>query len=677
MITTKVLYDLKVRSKPEINDYNITSIIPKNSRIQIISILGKFFKHKNGWSLYEDENGMLIDLDEEIINQFKSIPSNSNLDKLNEIFLSTNDIGLYSDINKFYSIYKPLELKYPLLIDDLNNNIPYEEFKSNISLEEYKELDDIINHIKKIFIVNFNIVINTIDELIKNVEDYVDVLNNVSISSPFKSKKIKSNPLVRTTDSTDDGTSEEITEEELDDAIDMSFFGDGENNIDKDKVLAPDGKVKNLRGIFGLPYQYDKTVDPSYEDSSDSIGWKYYHTYLVRAPILYLTPVRPKFMPGFSKADKDNMLTAIFNGDNSMLSLFVNEKGEGGRYYSTKFATEEYWSRLNTLCQALSIYLGIGDVKVGNGLFAAPLKSADYREYSISSNVSSVFSGSNTLAYYVDSIDSISETFSNETRTSNLESVLNQGSDMTNEVAFLTSSMSLDKVGDFFTGLMDGLGDVLNTLPFKWGNKIGTTLNSISQGGKLILPEIWSDSKYDNQGGSSFTIKLVSQNPCVLGWFFQVGIPYMTLVNFVASQAINDNAYNSPFLIKGYCRSSLNIDMGIISSMDVKKGDAGKWTVHGLPTEVEISLNIQNLYSAFSTSKSLNDLSSNFFCMDYLANLAGLNINKPSLERSLDLYVTAIKHIFSPSTYTRYLGLKLEEAGNNIAFSVIDWLKGR
>ncbi len=198
---------------------------------------------------------------------------------------------------------------------------------------------------------------------------------------------------------------------------------------------------------------------------------------------------------------------------------------------------------------------------------------------------------------------------------------------------------------------------------------------SIAHGGKLVIPEVWSDSNFNFSGGNTFVIKLTSQNPCKLGWFFDIGLPYMSLVAMAAPHSIGNNSYDSPFLVRAYCRSSLSIDMGIISSLDIKKGDTGKWTVDGLPTEVEISVEIKNLYSSLSTSNSIGDFSSNALCMDYIANIAGVNINKPSFERSVSLFITGLKNAFNPIMFTRYLGIRLEEIGNNIINNAVDWFR--
>jgi hypothetical protein len=117
----------------------------------------------------------------------------------------------------------------------------------------------------------------------------------------------------------------------------------------------------------------------------------------------------------------------------------------------------------------------------------------------------------------------------------------------------------------------------------------------------------------------------------------------------VAPHELNDNVniYSSPFLVRAYCKGMFNIDMGIITSMDVTKGKEGSWNANGLPTEMDISLTIKDLYELFSitsVSPSVNifkDASEatkfvkNTSMMDYLCNTIGLNLNKDEISRNV------------------------------------------
>ena len=81
--------------------------------------------------------------------------------------------------------------------------------------------------------------------------------------------------------------------------------------------------------------------------------------------------------------------------------------------------------------------------------------------------------------------------------------------------------------------------------------------------------------------------------------------------------------------------------MGLITSLNINKGTEGGWTRNGLPTVVDVSMDIKDLYSNISITRTVNNtrnILTNSIFMDYLANLCGININEPDLNRTAELY---------------------------------------
>jgi hypothetical protein len=81
--------------------------------------------------------------------------------------------------------------------------------------------------------------------------------------------------------------------------------------------------------------------------------------------------------------------------------------------------------------------------------------------------------------------------------------------------------------------------------------------------------------------------------------------------------------------------------MGIVESMGVERGD--EWNVNGLPTNLQVTLSIKDLYSDLMISKSTEPgtFLANQSLMDYLAVSAGVDISKPMLLKKMEL-ITAI-----------------------------------
>jgi hypothetical protein len=138
------------------------------------------------------------------------------------------------------------------------------------------------------------------------------------------------------------------------------------------------------------------------------------------------------------------------------------------------------------------------------------------------------------------------------------------------------------------------------------------------------------------------------------------------------------NGYTSPFIIKAFYKGMFNIDMGIITEMTFTKGKEGGWTKDCLPTVVDVSFTIQDLYSTLSLTPAGSLLKSNTMQniaeMDYLANTCGVNINEPDVLRMVNMFVTFnIKNVFMdvPTNITTGLGNVLSNKISKIYQSFI------
>ena len=81
----------------------------------------------------------------------------------------------------------------------------------------------------------------------------------------------------------------------------------------------------------------------------------------------------------------------------------------------------------------------------------------------------------------------------------------------------------------------------------------------------------------------------------------------------------------------------------MITSLNITKGKDKAWTIDGLPTEVDIDLEIKDLYNLLSIScgdtlENSQMAAQNTCYMDYIANTCGVNINLPDVQRSLAMY---------------------------------------
>lgn len=435
------------------------------------------------------------------------------------------------------------------------------------------------------------------------------------------------------------------------------------NNDSYLKDLTTNGlRVKDLRGILGLPHQFLPTTDPRIDgtDSNEpsSFGRIYAEKIIKPMPLLLLTPGTPSFMSSFSSDQKKTMLEkflgTITEGD---LNSLVNENS--GKYYSLKYAYTDYFQYVNAMLRSAAYFLGIEHEKI-DGKELGQFNWLYYQE-SDSQNTDifgheglGKFLGTyaGCIPLYVDAGYSVDDSFSNSTTQSQLAGTLDTLSDAGRELNFLIGNvggmagLQLDKL----TGQEDllkniqNVNDSVNDLLGK-GNIVSNIMSkaqTILAGGRMLFPEIWSDSSFSRS--YSCKMKLVSPSGDKLSVYLNILVPIMFLLGFVLPRQSSGQAFFSPFLCRGYCKGLFNIDMGIFVDLNVTKGDEGEWTTDGIPTVAEVSFTIKDLYDGMfmSSGTDLADLNilSNITELDYIANSCGININETAIWRTIRMGVS-------------------------------------
>lgn len=439
-----------------------------------------------------------------------------------------------------------------------------------------------------------------------------------------------------------------------------SEYGDTQNagNV-ADSLL-----VNNLSGIYGIPYQFPESVDPR-PDSKSSFGSIYAERIITRMPLLMMSPGKVDFMSSYKTGEKKAVLDVLLNdGDGaSDINDFLEKPG---KYYTFAYDTENYWKYVNAANQASAIYLGIGDVEIDvNGVKA---KAADFKWEKASNNKfdSLLVSNKSYVCFYTDADSSKSESFGNDTTSSQLADKVNDFSSIAKEIQFLVGAntgIDIMKNQSAIDDALTNLGNVVDK--FLGGSQtikdLGEDFVTIASGGKLIFPEIWSDSTFSQ----SFDVKIKLRCPCPnkVSWFLDIIVPInhlialtmprspygKSIINKDFDQEPSVNGYMSPFLVRAFYKGLFNCDMGIITDLSIEKGKEGSWTLDGLPSEVDISMTIKDLYnvmamSEYTTGNQRKSFLNNTTYLNYLANSCGISINKPDLDRSLDLWAMIQKN---------------------------------
>lgn len=441
--------------------------------------------------------------------------------------------------------------------------------------------------------------------------------------------------------------------------------------------------ITSVRGVYGMPYQFSALVDPKVigdDGKKGKFGKLFADRILSEMPILMLSPGTASYMPNYSNESvRSTLLETVKNsieGAGDLLTKIVGEEG-GGKFYTFKHDYEGYFNYLNPFIKQLAIYLGIQNEEIGN----KKIKNIDWSKYQ-ANFIGEYASDNNSIGFYVDAESQISESFSNSTQESQFAGAVNQVNDLSREIQFLMGGVA----GEEFKQLVDNnfneafaqieqfTSKYVQVLPGLLTSRLKNTFEAIKVGGQLVFPEIWNDSDYGRD--YDITIKLRTPDGDTLSWFMNIGVPLIHLLTFTLPRRLGDNGIQSPFLVRAYYKAFFNVNMGIITSMSISRGDKCKWNIQGLPTDIDVSLTIKDLYQSLSMESETNEM----FCrntdqLDFIANLCGINVNKPDIIRGLILNYEAKKgalHNFM--TFNNFLAVS--QKIDNLKLSMYEkWFK--
>lgn len=446
--------------------------------------------------------------------------------------------------------------------------------------------------------------------------------------------------------------------------------------------------------IFGTPYQFLATTDrPRGRESGidGELGFTYYDA-LAESAVLSIIPGNPMFLPDLNGEEKSRIFSTLqaYAGRMANSANPLSEDNMDVRYFVFNPNFTDYIRYVNTLCNALAVMYDIGDMQIPG--MTDKLKNCNWAEYTMSmyyagrasrtSASTGILDKGNDAAgkiknawttfwsgagldatldavgavvsdlglaryytdFYVDPRVSYSETFTNVTRESMMASMVKGASDMAKEISFLLDSGAVTAVGNSQENLIKELGKAAGSLG---GNGKGffdrffRGASTILTGANIVFPEIWTDSKYTKN--YSVEIHLKTPYGRKKNIFMDIMVPLMHLLALVAPRQNTTNTFTSPFLIRCHIPGIFNVDLGIIESMTINKGgDGSAWNVEGLPTQVDVTLNIKDLYSSLSISRvnSVTDaynLLWNNELISYLGIQSGIDMKHSNMAKMANI----------------------------------------
>ena len=446
--------------------------------------------------------------------------------------------------------------------------------------------------------------------------------------------------------------------------------------------------IKNLQGVFGMPYQFTDIADMRLDQNPDTpdqgpnpfitFGQTYAEKIVARMPLLTIIPGNAKFMAKFTDEQKKSVISEVLKGagadenENTLKSVLK----ESGQYYNFYADWVGYYRYVNTLCHIAAVLMKVDDIEIptsAKGGGTAKLRAYDWQKVG-DNPITGTLSYRNAMCFYLNADNQVSESFSNETTKTQLADKINGISDKMREMQFLMGATTglggslLGKNDMTMAGQKDkASGDGI--LGKFFGNSNGSSgsdgilgsllsgMGAIIEGSKMRFPEIWADSQFSKD--YNISMRFMTPDCDNLSVYLNVIVPLIHVICLAAPRATGANTYGAPFMIRCFYRGFFNIDLGMITSLSINKGGEGKWSYSNIPTEVEVNMTVKDLYSVMAMS--MNDSShanldvtvlSNNTLMDYLSNMCGVNFSEIDIGRTLTLYkvlITNKANMFLPN----------------------------
>lgn len=449
--------------------------------------------------------------------------------------------------------------------------------------------------------------------------------------------------------------------------------------------------MSKLNYCFGTPPKFNMDIDIQYV-SDVGIGRVLSQTYYANPTILSICPGKVKMFPHlFNKNERDSLFNAIYEaagtGDASVLQKLNSDKNSdilNGSLYEFSQDTEDYAKRVNLLCRACAVLLGIGNERMP--YTSTKLVNFDYAYWSIrkkyspsTGKVQNVFTDfwkggfealtsgitdQNYVHFLISTENtSVDESVNTSTEPSFLENMLSSVNNISNQLSYLS--------GVGFNNQMDSKDNVNNILNGVIGENGWTKLvDNVLSGGKLKIPKIVSDTDYSQGISCSLTFISPYGNPkSVFLWCI---VPICHLLAFALPKQLSDSMYSYPYLLKVNQKGWFNSNLAVMTSIKVSRGgsDNTSWSSEGLATEWTVNFDITPLYSQLTLPSTDHPFlfMKNDGLIDYLGNMCGFDLKANNLDVKRRLIGNFIMNKFTgiPNDIQRWSSDKVSNAVSKI-----------
>lgn len=243
--------------------------------------------------------------------------------------------------------------------------------------------------------------------------------------------------------------------------------------------------------------------------------------------------------------------------------------------------------------------------------------------------------GAAFVSFQVENEGSVSESFSNSTRTSDVADAMNGASAGARSMLFNIAGGNVGDgvIANTIESFVGGIKNFANGL----ASSVGLSgLSALGGAAYVDIPEFW-DNATAELPTSTYTIKLATPYGNKLSILLDIYLPLCMLLAGALPRTTGKNSYTSPFLCRLHSTGRNIIKTGIIDSISITRGSSNiGWSADQLPTEIEVSLSIKNLSTIMhmpvgelagpADAVALSMFDEDTVLTDYLASLGAVSL---------------------------------------------------
>lgn len=238
------------------------------------------------------------------------------------------------------------------------------------------------------------------------------------------------------------------------------------------------------------------------------------------------------------------------------------------------------------------------------------------------------------VSFMIDTVQE-SESFTNSTSESQIySSILNQGSGVGNEIAFITNSSSSvvdDAVVSLAGSAINAAEGVMQALTFGVGRFTAAVASGMARsflGDKTIYPKIFQS--HSSTSNMTVNIKLRASRGDPYSYLTEVLVPLFHILGMALPKMSEHSAgaYQYPPIIQCQIPGVWGTRLGMITSVSIQKNpEANGLSVNGYPLSINVSISIEDLCHCMVTTPMNKPayFLNNQTMFDYIAQCTGVD----------------------------------------------------